>query len=163
MSRSAVLYFMCGKMAAGKSTIAKSLASANGAVLLSEDALLSELYPGEIADLGAYASLSGRVKRALKGHICALLHHGVSVVLDFPANTVGQRVWFRELIDASGAVHELHLLEVPDEICKRQLEARNESGADDSLQDEATFDLLSIYFVPPTVDESFAVVRHART
>ena len=163
MSRSAVLYFMCGKMAAGKSTLAKSLHLANAAVLLSEDALLSELYPGEIAGLEDYARLSGRVKRALTGHICALLHHGVSVVLDFPANTVGQRLWFRELIDASGAVHELHFLEVPDEICKRQLKARNESGADDPLQDEATFDLLATYFVPPAADESFTVVRHART
>lgn len=162
MSHSAVLYFMCGKMGAGKSTLAKSLASANGAALLSEDALLRELYPSEIADLGAYVSYSGRIKRALSEHICSLLRHGVSVVLDFPANTVGQRVWFRELVHASGAAHELHFVDVPDETCKKQLKERNLTGAGDPLQDEATFDLLSAYFAPPTMEESFIVVRHAR-
>ena len=43
MSHPAVLYFRCGKMGAGKSTLAESLASDNGAVLLSGDALLREL------------------------------------------------------------------------------------------------------------------------
>jgi len=89
------LYFMCGKMGAGKSTLAKELAITHVAVLLSEDELLRHLYPQEVVDLASYVSLSGRIKRALTEHICALLRQGKSVVLDFPANTVGQRAWFR--------------------------------------------------------------------
>lgn len=162
MSHSAVLYFMCGKMGAGKSTLAKVLASDNDAVLLSEDVLLRDLYPCEITDLNSYVSFSGRVKRALGAHVCSLLRHGVSVVLDFPANTVGQRAWLRELIQSSGAAHELHFVDAPDDTCKRQLRARNLAGDGDPLQDEATFDLLSSYFVPPALEESFTVVRHAR-
>jgi predicted kinase len=160
MSDSAVLYFMCGKMGAGKSTLAKSLASDNDAALLSEDSFLRDLYPNEIVDLNSYVSFSGRLKQALGAHICSLLRLGVSVVLDFPANTVGQRAWFRELIRSSGAAHELHFVDVPDDMCKRQLRARNLTGAGDPLQDEATFDLLSTYFVPPALEESFTVVHH---
>lgn len=163
MSQPAVLYFMCGKMGAGKSTLAKSLASANDAVLLSEDALLRELYPSEIVDVDAYVSYSGRVRRALAEPVCSLLRLGISVVLDFPANTVGQRAWFRELLCSSGAAHELHFVDVPDATCKQQLRERNLTGTCDPLQDEATFDLLATYFAPPTAEESFVVVHHART
>ncbi|WP_145974153.1 AAA family ATPase, partial [Thalassobacter stenotrophicus] len=38
------LIFFCGKMGAGKSTLAKRLAEEKGAVLISEDDLLSKLY-----------------------------------------------------------------------------------------------------------------------
>ena len=48
METQATLYFVCGKMAAGKSTLAKSLASQKDAVLLSEDDLLRHLYPSEL-------------------------------------------------------------------------------------------------------------------
>jgi hypothetical protein len=45
------LYFLCGKMAAGKSTFAKRLARAKNAVLLVQDELLGALYPGEIQSI----------------------------------------------------------------------------------------------------------------
>jgi len=156
------LYFMCGKMAAGKSTLARSLAANNGAVLLSEDDLLRELYPDEITDIKSYSERSTRIKRALTGHICSLLGLGVSVVLDFPANTTGQRAWFRELVQASKAAHELHFVDTPEHICKTQLKTRSQQAHGDPLQDEATFDLLAGYFSPPTPEESFLVIRHTR-
>jgi ABC-type cobalamin/Fe3+-siderophores transport system ATPase subunit len=40
------LFFMCGKMAAGKSTLSKSLTAKEGGVLLVQDDLLESLYPG---------------------------------------------------------------------------------------------------------------------
>lgn len=163
METPATLYFMCGKMGAGKSTVAKSLVSQSGAVLLSEDDLLRHLYPSEIADLKSYVNYSGRLKSALSEHICCVVERGLSVVLDFPANTTGQRAWFRELINTSGAAHQLHFVDTPDETCKMQLRARSSSGNGDPLQDEATFDLLSSYFVAPQADEGFTIVHHERT
>lgn len=162
MSQPAVLYFLCGKMGAGKTTLAGSLALANAAILLSEDTLLRELYPNEIVDIGAYVSYSGRLKRALSDTICWLLRDGVSVVLDFPGNTLGQRTWFRELLVASQVDHELHFVDAPDHLCKSQLKERNLNESGDPLQDEATFEALAAYFVPPTLEEGFTVVRHVR-
>lgn len=163
MTETATLHFMCGKMGAGKSTFAQSLAASVGAVLLSEDDLLRDLYPGGVTDLGCYVSLSGRIKHALSGHICALLRQGISVVLDFPGNTVGQRIWFRQLIESSGANHQLHFLDVPNEICRRQLNQRRASNGGDPLQDEATFNALLAHFVEPAPEERFTVVVHGRT
>lgn len=157
------LYFMCGRMASGKSTLAASLALEHDALLLSEDELLKRLFPNEIADLDSYVRCSTRLKSALEAHVCDLLARDLSVVLDFPANTLNQRAWFRKLIDTSGAPHQLHFVDATDETCKRQLRVRSSSGnADLAMQDETTFDLLSAYFVAPEPDEGFVVVRHER-
>lgn len=162
MSDTGGLHFMCGKMGAGKSTLAKALAVSHAAVLLSEDELLRRLYPKEVVDLTAYVALSGRIKLALTDHVCELLRHGVPVVLDFPANTTGQRAWFRQLIEQSGAPHRLHYLVASNDTCKRQLKQRRAGNPDDTLQDEATFDALLAYFTEPCPEEQFTVVRHER-
>src|SRR5215470_18539883 len=98
-STSAKLIFFCGKMAAGKSTLARDLAARENAVLLVQDDLLEALFPGEITDVEAFVQCYSRLTNALAPHICVLLSKGISVVLDFAAATRAQRVWFRELIE----------------------------------------------------------------
>jgi len=120
------LLFICGKMAAGKSTLSKELAAREDAVHLAQDGLLGALYPGEFVDLAAFLKYSTRLQSVLTPHIVALLTKGVSVVLDFPANTRRQRAWFRQLIEMSGSDHELHFIVASDELCKRQLKQRNQ-------------------------------------
>jgi len=159
----ATLYFMCGKMAAGKSTFAKKLAANKGAVLLVEDVLLTELYPGEITDLTGYVKYSGRLKTALTATICDLLRRDISVVLDFPANTANQRAWFRQLLEQSGASDQLHYLDLPDTLCRQQLAVRNTGKSEAAMAaDLATFEALLPYFSPPTAEENFTLVQHAR-
>ena len=92
MSSSPKLIFFCGKMAAGKSRLARELAEQENAILLAEDELLNHLYAGEITNLTDYIRCSSRVKCALTAHICALLAKGVSVVLDFPEYTAAARL-----------------------------------------------------------------------
>ena len=120
------LLFICGKMAAGKSTLSKELAAREDAVHLPQDGLLEALYPGEFVDLAAFVKYSTRLQSVLTPHIVALLTKGVSVVLDFPANTKRQRAWFRQLIEMSGSDHELHFIVASDELCKRQLKQRSQ-------------------------------------
>ncbi len=127
MNTSAKLIFLCGKMAAGKSTLARDLAGRKSAVLLMEDEFLNALFPGEITDIPGYVRCSSRLKSALAPHICALLSKGISVVLDFPGNTKAQRAWFRELIDRTNVDHELHFVDAADMLCKGQLTERSKS------------------------------------
>jgi hypothetical protein len=47
------LIVFCGKMAAGKSTLARELAARDDAVLLVQDEFLAALFPGEIVDVPA--------------------------------------------------------------------------------------------------------------
>jgi predicted kinase len=157
------LIFFTGKMAAGKSTLSRELASRERAVLLVEDEFLERLFPGQIVDLAAYVACSSRIRDALAPVISSLLSLGVSVVLDFPGNTRGQRAWFRRLIDESGAEHELHFIDAPDALCIRQLKQRSKDlPAGTRWTGEAEFHAVTAWFAPPAVEEGFNVVRHER-
>ena len=157
------LFFLCGKMAAGKSTLARDLARRENAVLLVEDEFLDHLFPGEITDIPGFVKYSSRLKKALTPHVCDLLSKGVSVVLDFPGNTKAQRAWFRELFERAHAGHELHFIVASDALCKSQLRARSKDlPAGSPWTTDAEFDAVTAYFQPPSEDESFNVVRHER-
>ena len=163
MSTSAKLIFLCGKMAAGKSTLARNLASRENAILFVQDDLLESLFPGEITDIHAFVRCYSRLKNALAPHICALLSKGISVVIDFAAATKAQRGWFRELIDRTDAPHELHFLDVSDDLCKSQLRDRSKGlRAGTPWTTDADFEIVNAYFQPPSEDEKFNVVRHSR-
>lgn len=160
--KSGTLYFLCGKMAAGKSTLAKELAARGDAILFSEDEFLATLFPGEIVDVPTYITRSRRLREALAEHIQTLLSRGIDVVLDFPANTRGQRAWFRSLISASAAPHELHFIDATDDLCKAQLRIRSAPNAGEAWTSDAEFDAVTAYFEPPSADEGFVVISHAR-
>jgi predicted kinase len=160
---SARLYFFCGKMAAGKSTLAKELARTKNAVLLVQDEFLAKLFPGEIRDIPDFVKYSSRVKEALTPLIQTLLLRGTAVVLDFPGNTRNQRAWFRELLEQTKVEHELHFVDVPDEVCKRQLRERSKDlPASSSFTTDAEFYAITAYFQPPGEDEEFNVIHHPR-
>jgi len=163
MSTSAKLIFFCGKMAAGKSTLARNLAAREKAVLLVQDDLLDTLFPGEITDIHGFLERSSRLKNALTPHVCALLSKGISVVLDFPGNTRAQRAWFRELIERANVEHEVHFVAAPDILCKRQLRDRSKDlPAGTPWTSDANFEAINAYFQPPSEDENFNIVRHER-
>jgi predicted kinase len=162
--RKGKLFFLCGKMAAGKSTLSRDLASQEGALLLAEDEFLERLFPGQIVDIAAYVTYSSRIRDALGPHIGVLLSMGVSVVLDFPGNTRRQRAWFRRLIDESGADHELHFIDASDSLCLRQLKHRSRHLPPDSRwTGEAEFKAVTAHFEQPAVEEGFHIVRHERS
>lgn len=155
------LHLLCGKIAAGKSTLARRLAAAPATLLISEDHWLSTLYPGEILALDDYVRCSDRLGEAMGSHVEALLRAGLSVVLDFPANTVGRRRWMRGIFESAGTAHELHYLEVPDRVCKERLRRRNEERGHDFTTGEAGYDLITSHFVPPSPDEGFNLILHS--
>src|SRR5271167_3080913 len=93
------LHFLCGKMAAGKTTLSKKLAAQHCAVLICEDIWLQRMFAGEIASFDDYLKYSARLKTVVAPHVIELLRHGVSVVLDFPANVPKARAWMRGIFE----------------------------------------------------------------
>jgi predicted kinase len=160
------LLFMCGKMAAGKSTLARELtAQHEDAVLLVQDDLLEALYPGEFVDFDAFAKYSNRLRATLAPHVVSLLSLGLTVVLDFPANTKRAREWFRGMCESAGAVHELHFIVASDDLCKAQLRQRSldlKLAPGTKWTTDEDFDEVTSYFEPPAAVEGFNVVRHER-
>jgi predicted kinase len=153
----AVLHLLCGKIAAGKSTLSAELAAAPGTVTLAEDAWLARLYPGEIRSVADYVRCAARLRDAVAPHVETLLRSGLSVVLDFPANTRANRAWMRGIVERSGARHKLHWLDVPDEVCRARLRQRNAAGTHDFAVSDAEFDAITAHFMAPQPDEGFDV------
>ena len=161
MSTSGKLIFFSGKMAAGKSTLARDLAVRENAILLVQDDFLAALFPREITDIPGFVKCSSRLKNALTPHVCSLLSKGISVVLDFPGNTKTQRAWFRELIERANVEHELHFVEASDALCKSRLRDRSKGlSVDTPWTRDADFEAINAYFQPPSEDEKFNVIRH---
>jgi predicted kinase len=97
-ARATTLYLLCGKIAAGKSTLARRLAARPATLLITQDHWMSTLFPTEVRTIDDFARYSARLRAAIGPHIVDILRQGLSVVLDFPANTVTYRKWMRSLI-----------------------------------------------------------------
>ncbi len=154
------LQMLCGKIAAGKSTLAAELASNFDTILVSEDKWLSVLFGEQMATVSDYIKYAAKFRRVMGPHVKSLLNAGVSVVLDFPANTIEDRAWMRKLLDGTGARHQLHYLEVSDEECLNRLLARNEMGTHAFSATKEQFEQVTRHFVPPSPAEGFTVVIH---
>lgn len=121
---------------------------------------MSLMFPTENRTIEDFARLSARLRDAMGPHVVDILRHDLSVVLDFPANTVKWRGWMRSLIDEADVAHELHVLDVPDAICKQRLRQRNAEGEHPYEVSEETYELFMSHFVPPRPDEDFNIVTH---
>jgi predicted kinase len=154
------LYLVSGKIASGKSMLARTLASRPATVLISKDYWLSNLYPVEIATIEDYVKYADRLRGVVGGHAESLLRNGVAVVLDFPANTRGLRKWMRGIFEGAGAHHELHYFDVSDDVCKERLKQRNKEGAHEFTPSDDEFDRMTAYFEPPTAEEGFNLTVH---
>jgi predicted kinase len=155
------LFLVCGKIGSGKTTLARQLAARPATLLISEDHWNSTLWPDELKTIEDYAKYSARLRAAMKPHIVALLKQGLSVVLDFAANTVKQRAWVRSVIEAARVPHELHVLDVPDAVCLQRLRQRNASGTHEFHVTDAEFEQFTRFYVPPSPHEGFNVIVHA--
>lgn len=151
------LHMICGKIASGKSTLAQELGQAPRTVVISEDEWLSGLYPEEITSGPDYVRYAARLKSVLGPHVTHLLASGVSVVLDFPANTVEFRRWMKALVEDTDASHVLHVLDLPDEVCLARLKARNKGGEHAYAASEALFRRFTAHFVMPTPEEGLNI------
>jgi predicted kinase len=154
------LYLLCGKIAAGKTTLARELAARPSTILISEDHWTSKLFADDLKTIDDYSRLSARLRSAMGPHVVDILSIGVSVVLDFPANIASYRDWMRSMFENAKVAHELHFLDAPDAICKQRLHERNTSGKHPFHVSDAEYDLFASYFEPPQSSEGFNIVLH---
>lgn len=151
-----VLCFFCGKMGAGKTTASRAMAQERNAVLLSEDEWLESLYPKQISSLADYVTYSNRIKTQIKPLVQSILAAGTDVVMDFPANTLEQRDWFRGIYSEIDAPHELIYLDVSNETCLAQIEQRRIDQPERHKTDTVEiFEQVTKYFVEPVPGEGF--------
>lgn len=153
------LHLVCGKIAAGKSTLTKQLAEPPDTLLIVEDTWLHALFDDQLSTGKDYMRCAARLKTALGPHVAQLLEAGLSVVLDFAANTPQQRAALKAMAP-EGADVIVHVLDVPDAECLARLRARNASGAHPFIVTDEMFHQFSAYFTLPEPGEGLIVRRH---
>ena len=158
--RLSTLHLLCGKIAAGKSSLAAELAREPNTVLISEDDWLAALFADQLETPRDYVRCAALLRKAMVPHVIGLLNARVSVVLDFPANTLETRTWMREILDGTQVEHQMHVLETPDALCLERLHARNAAEDHPFSATEAQFQAFSRHFVPPQPDEGFNILVH---
>ncbi len=156
---SPTLHLLCGKVAAGKSTLAERLAAQPGAIRISEDVWLETLFADQLHTLKDYVRCSAKLRDVVGPHVISVLEAGVSVVLDFPANTRDQRRWLKAIAEAAGVPHILHFLDIADEMCLSRLHARNAAGDHPFAVSDEQFWIVTNHFETPAAGEGFTV-RH---
>ena len=149
----ATLHLICGKIAAGKSTLAAELASRPATILISEDAWLSCLYKDEQKTIDDYVRNSRRLREVMGDHVVTLLQAGLSVVLDFPANTPASRQWMRSLFERPAQVTGFTSSTCRTTSARRGCGRATPPARHAFNATDAEFDLFTSYFVPPSADE----------
>lgn len=155
----ATLHFIYGLPGAGKTSLARDLASRLPAVAIIEDEWLAALND-PITSFEAFVAASRRARAVIGPLTTRLLALGTSVVFDFAGNTVAHRAWARSLADAAGAAHVLHVIEVPLDECKRRVRERNAAKPEGLFYGEvaeALVDAVARHVVPPSPDEGLTL------
>ena len=150
-----MLIFFCGKMGTGKTNLSKKIAQEIEGIRLSEDKLLSQLYPQQITNLKEYQKYSDLIKPVVENMAQQLLRKNLTVILDFPANTPSQRKWLKGISDQEKSSHLCYLLEVADEVCLNRLLKR----ANPLTDTKEMFDSLNKFFIQPKAEENIIIKK----
>jgi predicted kinase len=157
------LHFISGRLAAGKTTLARRLVAEHHAVFFCEDVWLSKLSDG-ISSFDDYLKWSRRCRSLMGPLIIDILRAGASVVLDFAGNRIEERAWARTLSEQAGSPHLLHFLNVDEQECLRRLLMRNHhkpEGLYFASTTETEFRAICKYFQVPTPEEGLTITTYS--
>jgi predicted kinase len=149
VSRRPTLHLTVGLPGVGKTTLARELERADGALRLTPDEWMAPLFG---------SGMAGGKRDILEGRLIWVAHQvlraGVSVILDFGCWSPDERQALRWIADLAGADFELHYLSLPEDERRRRAEARWRESPEETFEMTlADHDRWLAEFTPPTPDE----------
>ena len=143
------LHLTVGLPGVGKTTLARELERAHGALRLTPDEWMAPLF--------GHSNAGGK-RDLLEGRLIWVAHQvlraRVSVILDFGCWSADERQALRAIAGLSGADFELHYLSLPEDERRRRAEARWRESPEETfemtLEDHERW---RAQFTPPTPDE----------
>lgn len=123
-----IVHIICGPVGAGKTTLARQLAHAEGAVRFSLDEWVMELFGREAPqplDLDWWVDHCDRCSKRIWSVCTALLARGVDVVLDCGFSGFAQREEYRAFALKVGATVHLHVVDADPPLRRARVQARN--------------------------------------
>jgi predicted kinase len=158
----ATVHFVCGSTGAGKTTYAVALARRAKAVRFTIDEWMGNLF---VADRPATPNLEWALQRTARceAQMWALaddlVARGIDVVFDIGMSRREHRDQFRARASQTAAAIKMHYLDVPREVRKARVAARNaQPSATHTYVSEEMFDWMEQWFEPPSDDELYGAM-----
>src|SRR3954454_21817247 len=143
------LHLTVGLPGVGKTTLARELERANGALRLTPDEWMAPLFGSGMAG-GKRDILEGRL--VWVGH--RVLRAGVSVILDFGCWSPDERYALRAIADLADADFELHYLTLPEDERRKRSTARWREAPQETFEmTHEDHERFRGMFRPPTTEE----------
>lgn len=147
---------ICGPVGSGKTTYGRALAE-RGAVFFCLDEWMAALFmmdaPVPLTFEWA-VERTQRCERQIWAIARQLLERGVDIVLELGFFKREQRAGTRALVAETGATLEVHVLDVPREVRRERVRARNRGSATYTIEvDDATFEWAESFYEPLDDDE----------
>ena len=150
----ATVYFLCGLAAAGKTSLAKKLASEKDAVRFTLDERMIAKYDYTIYD-PQYGPLATKEKELIWEEAQDFLANGRDVILDWSLWSKKARVEWPQRVLAAGYDYRLYYLDASLEILRRRLSKRNtENNSRTHYISIAELERFSNIFEAPTEAEN---------
>lgn len=121
------VYLLCGKIASGKTTYAKTLCEQKNAVILSIDDVMLQLYD-ECLGQQRHQEVMKRINAYFFTLIPQLFKQGLNVVLDYGYWTKAERTWITSQCVLHDYPYEMHYITVQEEVRLARLQQRNEKN-----------------------------------
>ena len=149
----AAVHLICGKICAGKSTFARTLAREKNAVILSCDEIMT-LFPQPEGD-EAYADVSAKVKMFLLRKAAEIVGTGTDVILDWgfwqKADRTETGMYFADQVIS----FEWYYLDISDARWRENIARRNAApGPSDYFADEGLLQKCVRRFEAPDAEEA---------
>jgi predicted kinase len=156
------VHLIFGPVGSGKTTFGRAFAAERGSIFFCLDEWMAALFmmdaPTPIT-LDWALPRTQRCEQQIWTVARQALALGIDVVLELGFFTREQRTRMRELAAAAGFAVEAHLLEVPREVRRERVRARNRGSATLTVEvDDAMFDWAENYYEP--LDEAELAQAH---
>ena len=155
-----VVYLMVGLPCSGKTTYARALADATGAVRLTPDEWHARLFGSDAADPD-HDRRHDTVEEIMWDLAGVLVARGVDVILDFGFWTAGERERVARRVKAFGAEPSWHYLDVEPGVLRQRVAARNADPSYTMKIPDGCMEAWTAVFQPPTAGERLEGPLHA--
>ena len=153
-------YIICGFIGAGKTTFARKLEKETGAIRITKDEWIVNIFGNKITSDDKFAEYDKNVTALAKEIAFKILKAGKDVIIDEGFWEKSYRNDIKKQLSELGVRPILYYVECPVEKMRERIVARSENPTKDSFEISGEmFDNYLKYWEPPTEDEDFILAK----